>query len=298
MASEDNFQGVDLIVAVAFRRAGRLNYYLRGDLALQAGDLVVAETVRGLELGKVIKPPFPIDSGLEIGDLSKIVRKATKEDLHTDYLNKLRAANAFKIALAKIKAHGLPMKLLEVEYTLDGGRIVFYFYSEGRVDFRALVRDLAAHFRRRIELYQVGARDRAKLTGGLGPCGRQCCCASWLRTFTSVSIKMTKAQGLALNPGKISGSCGRLMCCIRYEYETYLDLIAKLPAVGTELEQPEGKVTVLKLNPLKQNITVKNEEGKIYDIPWLRPDSFEDNERKGCRGCSGGGCGLSLSVTE
>ncbi|MEW6280745.1 MAG: stage 0 sporulation family protein [Candidatus Eremiobacterota bacterium] len=254
------------LVAVSFQTVGKVFYYDPLDQSYSPGDPVVAETMRGLELGSVVGfhdvPPEAV------GELAtRIHRKAGPEDLTQHFRNRLRAAEAFRLARQRVEAHNLPMKLLSAEYTLDGNRIVFYFSAEGRVDFRELVRDLASNLRKRIELHQIGARDRAKATGGLGPCGRECCCSSWLREFSPVSIKMTKEQGLSLNPSKISGSCGRLMCCLRYEYETYRQLRRELPAVGSVLRLPEGNATVVAVHLARYTLTVEHPELGTFDVP-------------------------------
>lgn len=255
------------MVAVAFEEAGKSHVYQTNGLEVAVGDQVVAETPRGLELGQVVALAKPGPGDPPADEIPILVRLATRADLRTQFRNRLRAEDAHRTALHKINEHGLPMKLLSTHFTLDGSRIVFFFSAEGRVDFRQLVKDLVAGMRRRIELHQVGARDRAKLSGGIGPCGRECCCTSWLREFAPVSIKMTKEQGLSLNPSKISGACGRLMCCLRYEYETYRKLRAELPKVGATLKIPEGKVTVLEVGLLTRTLTVEHPELGIFDIP-------------------------------
>lgn len=282
------------LVAVAFQQAGKLYYYRPAGLNIAVGEAVVAETPRGLELGKVASTGLEMPLGKEGGSVPDILRKATVEDIQRGYNNRLRAADAYRTALRKIEHHGLPMRLLEAAYTLDASRVVFFFWADGRVDFRNLVRDLASCLRRRIELYQVGARDRAKITGGTGPCGRECCCVSWLREFVPVSIKMTKEQGLALNPTKISGSCGRLMCCLRYEYETYLGLRQELPEVGAAVELPEGRAKVLEVHLLSRTLTVEHPEIGVFQVPAGRAASGDP----ACASCRLAGCEQTESGEE
>ncbi|MBI3925375.1 MAG: stage 0 sporulation family protein [Armatimonadetes bacterium] len=277
------------VVGVSFHNVGKIHYYDPGSLHISEGDPVVAETFRGVELGRVVQGPLSISMGKDGGRPPVLLRKASKGDLGTSYRNRLRAAEAFRIAERKVKDHGLPMKLLDAEYTLDGNRIVIYFSAEGRVDFRQLVRDLASSLRKRIELHQVGARDRAKLTGGTGPCGRECCCSSWLRAFSPVSIKMTKEQGLSLNPAKISGSCGRLMCCLRYEYETYRKLRQELPPVGSEVRLPEGKARVIDVHLLRRTLTVEHPTLGIFEVPAGR--SLVEDQAQLCQSCGVSACG-------
>ncbi|RDV84607.1 PSP1 domain-containing protein [Ammonifex thiophilus] len=208
-----------MAVGVRFRKAGKIYYFDPGFLTLKPGDRVVVETSRGMELGWVVKGPVEVD--IDPAELKPVLRLATPEDVRTWLKNLEKEREAKEICKDKIAAHGLPMKLVGVEYTLDGSKIIFYFTAEGRVDFRQLVRDLASVFRTRIELRQIGVRDEAKLIGGLGPCGRELCCATWLTEFAPISIRLAKGQNLVLNPAKISGICGRLMCCLRFEMENY-----------------------------------------------------------------------------
>jgi len=208
-------------VGVRFRKAGKIYHFDPGGLTLKPGDSVVVETVRGVEYGCVVTGPSEVK--VDTGALKPVIRTATPEDAKRVLSNKEKERQAFKICRDKITAHGLPMKLIGVDYTLDGSKVIFYFTSEGRIDFRQLVRDLAAVFKTRIELRQVGVRDEAKILGGVGPCGRELCCATWLSEFAPVSIRMAKGQNLVLNPNKISGVCSRLMCCLRYENLNYQD---------------------------------------------------------------------------
>ncbi len=211
------------VVGVRFRRAGKIYYFNPGTLALASGDGCIVETARGVEFGEIVIPPRRVPHEEVVQPLKGVLRTATAEDYERLDRNKAKAADAFIIAEKKIKEHKLPMNLLEAEYTLDESKLIFSFAADGRVDFRELVKDLAAVFRTRIELRQVGVRDEAKMIGGLGSCGRSLCCTTFLGDFEPVSIRMAKDQNLSLNPSKISGICGRLMCCLKFEYEVYED---------------------------------------------------------------------------
>ena len=209
------------VVGVRFKKAGKIYYFSPGDLSIAAGDNCIVETARGIEFGEVVVSPKRVTEEEVVQPLKQVLRLATEADHRRVEENKVRAQKAFEIGLQKISEHGLPMKLVDTEYTLDDSKLIFYFTADGRVDFRELVKDLAAVFRTRIELRQIGVRDEAKMIGGLGSCGRALCCATFLGEFEPVSIKMAKQQNLSLNPSKISGICGRLMCCLKYEAEIY-----------------------------------------------------------------------------
>lgn len=209
------------VVGVRFKHAGKIYYFDPGDIQLTSGDAVIVETVRGVEYGDVVVPPKEIEESDVVQPLKQVLRRATEADTQTMQDNAAKETSAFQIGLEKIEKHGLPMKLVDVEYTFDNSKVIFYFTADGRVDFRELVKDLASVFRTRIELRQIGVRDQAKMLGGLGPCGRSMCCATFLGDFEPVSIKMAKEQNLSLNPSKISGICGRLMCCLKFETEVY-----------------------------------------------------------------------------
>lgn len=283
------------MVGVAFQAVGKVFYYPVGSARYQAGEAVVAETARGLELGRVVGvQDVPPEAAGE--NKASIHRRATQDDLTVHFRNRLRAAEALRLARDRVAHHNLPMKLLGSEYTLDGNRIVFYFSAEGRVDFRELVRDLASHLRRRIELHQVGARDRAKSSGGIGPCGRECCCSSWLREFSPVSIKMTKEQGLSLNPTKISGSCGRLMCCLRYEYETYRQLRREMPPIGATLRLPEGTVRVVAQHLARYTLTVIHDQLGTFEVPAGR--SLVGEAAELCPSCQSPVCAVEPELEE
>ncbi|HAA89741.1 MAG: Stage 0 sporulation protein YaaT [Thermoanaerobacterales bacterium 50_218] len=206
-----------VVVGVRFRPVGKIYYFKPGNLQLRTGDHVIVETARGIEFGKVVVGPREVPVAETVAPLKEVIRKATLEDCARAEENVRKARDAFVICQQKIAEHGLPMKLIEAEYTFDQGKLLFYFTAEGRVDFRELVKDLASIFRTRIELRQIGVRDEAKMVGGLGPCGRELCCCTWLTDFEPVSIRMAKDQNLSLNPTKISGLCGRLMCCLKFE---------------------------------------------------------------------------------
>lgn len=209
------------VVGVRFKKAGKVYYFDPDGIKLLQDDFAIVETARGIEFGQVVVGPKDVPDGELVLPLKKVLRKATNEDIKQVEENRKKESKALEICQQKVLAHNLPMKLVGVEYTFDAGKIIFYFTAEGRVDFRELVKDLAAVFRTRIELRQIGVRDEAKMLGGLGPCGRGLCCATFLGDFEPVSIRMAKDQNLSLNPTKISGICGRLMCCLKYETDTY-----------------------------------------------------------------------------
>ncbi|NLK09290.1 MAG: stage 0 sporulation family protein [Firmicutes bacterium] len=209
------------VVGVRFKHAGKIYYFDPADIDLGLNDPVIVETVRGIEYGDIVVGPKKVDEDDVVQPLKQVIRRATQADIEKMQVNREKEESAFDIALKKIEEHGLPMKLVDVEYTFDDSKILFYFTADGRVDFRDLVKDLAGIFRTRIELRQIGVRDQAKMLGGLGPCGRSLCCATFLGDFEPVSIKMAKEQNLSLNPSKISGICGRLMCCLRFETDMY-----------------------------------------------------------------------------
>ena len=227
------------IVGVRFKDIGKIYYFSPNDIEFEVGDGVIVETVRGIEFGKVALAVREVDESQLVSPLKPVIRKATEKDFETAQRNVEKKSDAMKVAKEKIEKHKLNMKLIDCEFTFDNTKVIFYFTSETRVDFRELVKDLASHFRIRIELRQVGIRDEAKLLGGLGPCGRACCCSSCLGDFARVSIKMAKTQGLSLNPGKISGLCGRLMCCLQYENEYYSETYKLMPKINSEIKTPK-----------------------------------------------------------
>jgi cell fate regulator YaaT (PSP1 superfamily) len=277
------------MLAVELEHVGKPHLYPEPDFELSSGDHVVVETARGTELGKVLSTSIPF-VGETPNDAFRALRVADDGDLKTHYQNRIESAQAFTVAKDAIQRLGLAMRLLEARLTLRQERIVFFFWAEGRVDFRALVKELVSLFKCRIELHQVGSRDRAKMTGGIGVCGRTCCCTLWLREFSSVSIRLAREQQLHVKPDKISGVCGRLMCCLRYEYETYRALRQEMPAQGTKLDTPDGLVTVLDTDPINRTLLVKKhatdeeERDRVYRIPLGRA-KLEPTE--GCSSCSG-----------
>ena len=248
------------IVGVSFREAGKVYPLDPGSLEVHQGDVVVAESARGVELGLVRTERRKVAVSELTQPLRVIIRLAGQEDLEQDRANRLREREAIGVCAAKVHKHGLPMKLIRAEYTLDRARIIFFFSAEGRVDFRELVKDLAGALRTRIELHQVGARDAARLMGGLGRCGRPLCCASWITSFEPVSMKMAKDQDLALNPAKFSGQCGKLMCCLRFEVDHYRAVRQVLPRVGTTIMTASGEAKVVEVNVPAEGVTVEYTE--------------------------------------
>ena len=260
-----------MIVGVRFKNAGKLSYFDPGTLWPAAGDAVIVETARGIEYAEVVLGVCEVPDTQIASPLKKVVRIATSEDARQHDLNREREKRAFDICRKKISEHQLDMKLVDVEYTFDNSKLIAYFTANGRVDFRALVKDLASVFKMRIELKQIGVRDEAKMLGGLGPCGRPLCCAQFLGDFQPVSIKMAKEQSLSLNPTKISGICGRLMCCLKYEQEFYEQTRKKMPRVGRDVMTPNGIGTVQDINILKETVRVRivtnGDSGEIHDFP-------------------------------
>lgn len=245
------------IVGVRFKSVGKIYYFDPDKLDIKKGDSVIVETSRGVEFGNVVLGKKEISDEEIVSPLKKVIRIATSDDKKTVELNKEKEAEAFKLCNEKIAQHKLEMKLVDVEYTFDHNKILFYFTADGRIDFRELVRDLASLFKTRIELRQIGVRDEAKMLGGLGICGRPLCCSVYLGEFEPVSIKMAKEQSLSLNPTKISGTCGRLMCCLKNEQNAYEDLIKITPNVGAIVKTSDGKGVVSSVNLLKSIITVE-----------------------------------------
>jgi len=253
------------IVTIQFTHAGKMYDFDAGLLELAQGDRVVVETERGVGVGQVIKPPVEKDVN-SAGSLTPIKRKATPEDLATVERITQKEQEAYRFCVNRIIERNMPMKLVKVEYQFDSSKAVFFFTADGRVDFRDLVKDLAHSFHTRIEMRQIGVRDEAKMTGGIGICGRELCCSSWLRDFQPVSVKMAKEQNLALNPNKISGQCGRLLCCLDYEYETYCCLRKNFPKSGKRVRTVNAVGIVDKVNILTGNITLKLDDNKIIVI--------------------------------
>jgi cell fate regulator YaaT (PSP1 superfamily) len=267
------------VIGVRFKNVGKVYYFDPDGNSLKQGDMVVVETARGIECGEIAMENREISDEGIVQPLKKLIRVATKEDLKKLEENANKEKTAFDICLKKIAAHKLEMKLVDVEYTFDNSKILFYFTADGRVDFRELVKDLASVFRTRIELRQIGVRDEAKMLGGLGICGRPFCCSTFLGGFQPVSIKMAKEQGLSLNPVKISGTCGRLMCCLKYEQEAYLDLIRNTPSVNSIVNTPNGKGTVIDVNMLTGVLQVRMEAA-----PDAAPQTFKVSQVKLLKG--------------
>ena len=271
------------VVGVKFRDQGRIYDYDSTGFTLKERDIVVVDTERGPEIGFVARTPLERDPKYFTKALKKVIRLADQQDMEQGRHNLIRERESKKVCLAKIQEHKLPMKLIGVESFLDGSKIIFYFVSEGRVDFRALVKDLAGAFKTRIEMRQVGVRNEAKMIGGLGTCGREFCCCSFLKEFEPVSVKMAKEQNLALNPQKISGACGRLMCCLAYEVDTYSELKKDLPKVGKRVITPQGPGKVMQQSIINQKLKVTLDDGKEVEMGFdeIREESFFDRVRKG-----------------
>ncbi len=257
------------VVVVKFRKS-KPYWFAAGDLELKKGQGVVAETSHGPEYGVVVEAVKEVPDKSVTAPLKPVIRIATEQDEEIVRRNEEKRPEAMKVCREKIAEHKLGMKLIDCEFTFDGSKVIFTFTAEGRVDFRALVKDLASYFHMRIELKQVGIRDETRILGGIAPCGRECCCASCMPEFRKVSIKMAKNQGLSLNPGKTSGLCGRLMCCLSYEDDYYADACKKMPKLGATVGTPEGKGSVVSVNMLKMNVRVKIEkDGAVFyrDFP-------------------------------
>lgn len=263
------------VIGVRFKKAGKIYYFDPDQHDATKGQDVIVETIRGIEYGSVVLGPKEINEADLVSPLKKVIRIATEEDTALNAQNKEKQKEALSVCQSKIREHDLDMKLIDVEYTFDNNKVIFYFTADGRVDFRELVKDLAAVFRTRIELRQIGVRDEAKMMNGIGPCGVGLCCANWLGDFDPVSIKMAKDQNLSLNPTKISGICGRLMCCLRYEYDTYSELLKEMPRVGENVKTPMGNGLVIHTNTIRERVKVK-----LHPAP-VDPDSKQkpvDNE--------------------
>ncbi|MDX1357405.1 MAG: stage 0 sporulation family protein [Clostridia bacterium] len=262
------------IIGVRFNKSGKTYYFSPGDLEIKKGEGVIVETARGVEFGTAVLGEREVHEDDIVAPLKEVIRIATEKDINKAEENRKKEEEAFDICLDCINKRGLKMKLINVEYTFDNNKILFYFTADGRVDFRELVKDLAGIFRTRIELRQVGVRDEAKIVGGIGICGRVLCCNSFLDEFRPVSIKMAKDQSLSLNPAKISGICGRLMCCLKYEHEAYEELLRATPGTGTLVETEDGKGEIIDVSLLKGVVKVKPlKEGgdiKSYNLADLK----------------------------
>lgn len=251
-----------IVTGVRFKKPGKIYYFNPENLELEKGMNVIVDTAMGDEFGEVVIPKKEVEDSEIAEPLKKVVRIASKKDEKMRLEYKAKEKDAFKTCLQKIEKHGLPMKLIDVEYKFDGTKLIFYFTAEGRIDFRELVKDLAAVFRTRIELRQIGVRDEVKRCGGNGICGRQLCCASFLNNFEIVSIKMAKEQNISLNPSKISGNCGRLMCCLKYEQEVYEEKLKGLPKIGAIVKTVDGTGEVTAVETLKEVVRVKFGDGE------------------------------------
>src|SRR6266496_2150777 len=302
------------IVGIRFRPAGRIYYFDPQGASYTTGQYVIVQTVRGVEAGRVVIASKKL-AERELSDpLKPVLRLANEDELRMMLSFKSKEKEALVQCAQHVQQHNLPMKLVEAEYTFDGSRLTFYFTADERVDFRALVRDLAAAFRTRIELRQIGARDQAKLQGGLGPCGKTLCCSSWIADFGVISIKMAKEQGLPLNPAKISGVCGRLLCCLSYENDNYIQAKQSMPQIGAMLNTPSGPGKVVSVNVPQESVSVMLESGVTIQIPVNQSSGpvaqlveQKIESRGGCGSCSlnksgcgsgGGGCGSGSCGTK
>lgn len=257
------------VVGVRFKKAGKIYYFDPNGFDINKDDYVIVETIRGIEFGKVVVGKKQVDENDIVLPLKKVIRVADEKDRIIVQENNEAAKEAFEICLKKVEEHGLEMKLVDVEYTFDRNKVIFYFTADGRVDFRELVKDLAAIFKTRIELRQIGVRDEAKMLGGIGPCGRMLCCSTFLGDFEPVSIKMAKDQNLSLNPTKISGLCGRLMCCLKYENDEYETAKEQLPDIGEMIDTPNGKGKVVGLNILERILQVELvDRDRVVEYTW------------------------------
>jgi cell fate regulator YaaT (PSP1 superfamily) len=261
-----------LVVGVNFRKSGKAYYFDPSGIALSEGDSVIAETARGIEFGEVTIEPKDVLEAEIVSPLKKIIRKATQADIERAESYRSKEKQAFTICMQKVQFHKLQMKLIDAEYCFDGSQVTFFFSAESRVDFRELVKDLAGALRTKVQLHQVGVRDEAKLFGGMGPCGRQMCCTTFLNGFEPVSMKMAKEQCLFLNPLKFSGVCGKLMCCLKYEYPMYKEAKEKFPSINSMVDTGEGSGKVVELNVMKEMYSVQLEDGSIMHLS-IRPEA-------------------------
>jgi len=270
VADIDPFEGAPAppkIVAVSLQQTGHLYNFLAGDRELRRGERVLVESEAGARVGTVVIEPHEPARSIDVSALRPIIRIASDHDYYLEQENISREATARRMCIERIRERRIQMKLVSADYTFDGRKVTFYFVAEGRVDFRDLVRDLANTLRVRVEMKQIGARDETKVTGGLGPCGRELCCSSWLRDFEAVTVKMAREQGLALNPSRLAGMCGRLKCCLRYEYATYVELKRALPNLGKRVQCVKGDGKVVRQNILKQTVLIQREEdGGVVEV--------------------------------
>ncbi len=264
------------VVGIKFKDAGKLYYFSPGELHVEAGENVIVETARGLEFGKVTMGATEVSEKDLVAPLKNIIRIATEKDKKKHRDNLAKKEEALRICQEKVNAHKLEMKLIDVEYTFDNSKVIFYFTADGRVDFRELVKDLASVFRMRIELRQIGVRDEAKMLGGVGNCGRGLCCSTWLADFEPVSIKMAKVQNLSLNPSKISGICGRLMCCLKFENDVYTQLKKGMPSAGERIKTPDGIAVVTDVNILESTVKAR----LVVEEPVKNKEQEEKKDQK------------------
>ncbi len=302
MSVTTTLENIVTIVGIRFRPAGRIYYFDPQGRSYSTGQYVIVETMRGVEAGRVVIASKKLAERDLSDPLKPVLRLANEDELRMMLSFKSKEKEALVHCAQHVQQHNLPMKLVEAEYTFDGSRLTFYFTADERVDFRALVRDLAATFRTRIELRQIGARDQAKLQGGVGMCGKTLCCSSWITDFGVVSIKMAKEQDLPLNPSKISGVCGRLLCCLSYENDNYIQAKQTMPQVGTFLDTPSGQGKVVSINVPKESVEVMLESGVIIQVPVNQQADGGTcatcGSTGGCKGnCGSGGCGSCGSGT-
>lgn len=267
---------MEKVVGIRFRKGGKIYHFDPGELPLRLDDFVIVHTEQGSGLGQVADRPCFRNASLHPSQLKKVDRIATEAEIAKHSSNLEFEQDAKNYCLERIRAHGIEMNLVDVEYFFDGSKIIFYFTADGRVDFRELLKDLVRRLRTRVELRQIGIRNQAKMVGGLGGCGRPLCCATYLKNFHAVSIKMAKEQNLSLNPSKISGACGRLMCCLQYEYDTYRELKKDMPKLGKKIEISEGRGKVVRQNIFERTITVLMEDGREIEKK-LDPPSKESH---------------------
>ena len=287
MAIENTNEKMVEVIGIRFKESGKTYYFEPNGNVAKSNDYAVVETSRGLEFGKVASANRQVPESELVPPLRPVVRIATPDDIKTHEQNKKKEEEAFKICQAKIASHDLEMKLVEAEYTFDSSKLTFYFTADGRIDFRELVKDLASTFKTRIELRQIGIRDETKFMGGLGICGRPFCCSTFLPDFCQVSIKMAKEQNLSLNSSKISGACGRLMCCLRFEHEAYVQEIKLTPPVGAFVKTPDGDGDVIEAHPIARTVkvkfgetvrTYKRDDVKVVTPPKQKPQENEAEE--------------------
>lgn len=286
------------VVGIRFKKAGKIYYFDPVDIDLSAGDYAIVETARGVEYGEVVLGPKEVLEEELVAPVKPVLRKPSKADHEKAQENLQKEKDALVICQEKIDKHSLDMKLIDVEYTFDNNKVIFYFSAEGRVDFRELVKDLASVFKTRIELRQIGVRDEAKMLGGMGPCGGSLCCSTWLGDFEPVSIKMAKEQGLSLNPNKISGICGRLLCCLKFEQNAYEDAKDRMPIQGDKVKTAEGIGEVIDVDLVQEKVKVKfkGEDMVIQQFPAEEVEVLQSKRKKGgcCSSKNGNGCNCNM----